>query len=407
MADLESFRSEVRAWIEANAPASLRGRALDPTSVTWGGRRAQVHPDQRRWLDLMGERGWTAPTWPREYGGGGLSPAEAAVVQQEVARLKLPTPLAGMGLSMIGPTLLQHGNEEQKREHLPKIVRGEVRWCQGYSEPGAGSDLAALQTSAVRDGDAYVVNGQKIWTSGANSADWMFMLVRTDRASKHQGISFLLLDMTTPGIEVRPIKLISGSSPFCETFFTDVRVPVKNLVGRENEGWTIGKALLGFERSGIGGMGGASGGGPVRAEGRGGPQIAELARRYVGDAGGKVADPILRDRMAQLGMDQQCFQLTVQRAADHRKKGHAPGSETSMFKLYSTELGQRRDELLLAIRGPRALGWESGSGFADDEIAHTRGWLGARATTIYGGTSEIQLNIIAKRVLGLPDDPGT
>ena len=405
MNEMNQFRDEVRSWIEANAPEALRGRAFDPTWVSWGGRRAQLHPDQRTWLARMAERGWTAPTWPREYGGGGLSRDEAAVVQQEIARLKLPTPLAGMGLSMIGPTLLQHGNEEQRHEHLTKIVRGEVRWCQGYSEPGAGSDLASLQTAAVRDGDDYVVNGQKIWTSGATSADWMFMLVRTDRASKHQGISFLLVDMTTPGIEVRPIKLISGNSPFCETFFTDVRVPAKNLVGRENEGWTIGKALLGFERSGIGGMGGAAGGGPVRAEGRAGPQLAQLARRHLGDDGGRIADPVLRDRMAQLGMDQQCFQLTVQRAADNRKAGHAPGSETSMFKLYSTELGQRRDELLLAIRGPEALGWE-GEGFEDEDIAQTRGWLGARGTTIYGGTSEIQLNIIAKRVLGLPDDPG-
>lgn len=400
MDDLNAFRNDVRAWLEANAPASLRGHAFDPSSITWGGRRVPVPPDQRLWLDRMAERGWTAPTWPREYGGGGLSQAEANVLQQEIARLKLPPPLAGMGLSMIGPTLLHHASEEQKREYVPKIVSGEQRWCQGYSEPGAGSDLAALQCSAVRDGDEYVVNGQKTWTTGGNFADWMFMLVRTDRSSKHQGISFLLVDMNTPGIEVRPIRLISGSSPFCETFFTDVRVPVKNLVGRENEGWTIGKALLGFERSGI-----ASDGRPARGEGRGAPQLAQLARRHVGEHDSKLADPMLRDRITQLGMDQQCLQFTAQRAGDNRKAGLAPGSETSMFKLYSTELGQRRDELLLAIRGPQALGWE-GEGFDDDDLAQTRGWLSARATTIYGGTTEIQLNIIAKRVLGLPDDPG-
>ncbi|MGH8009361.1 MAG: acyl-CoA dehydrogenase family protein, partial [Candidatus Binatia bacterium] len=227
MADLETFRAEVRRWLADNAPRSIMDiTARIPGSTNWGGRRPTfAHPDMKVWLDMMAERGWTAPEWPTEYGGGGLSKAEAKVLQEEMAALKLPLPLAGAGVAMIGPTLLQFGTEEQKREHLPKIVRGEIAWCQGYSEPGAGSDLASLQTRAVRQGDHFVINGQKIWTTHAHLSDWMFMLVRTDpTATKHAGITFLLMDMETPGVEVKPIKLISGISHFCETFLTDVQV---------------------------------------------------------------------------------------------------------------------------------------------------------------------------------------
>ena len=232
MADLETFRVETRQWLTDNAPASIVGTASSELEGNWGGRKARyTNPDAKVWLDRMADKGWTAPEWPTRYGGGGLSKAEAKIVREEMAALKLPVPLIGFGLTMIGPTLLEYGTEEQKREHLPRIVRGEIRWCQGYSEPGSGSDLASLQTKAVLDGDFYTINGQKIWTSYANFADWMFMLVRTDPdAPKHRGITFMLMDMETPGVETRPIKLISGSSPFCETFLTDVRVPAKNVV---------------------------------------------------------------------------------------------------------------------------------------------------------------------------------
>src|SRR5437667_6725059 len=249
MADLHTFREETCRWLEANAPASMRTPPTNPDEICWGGRKTRYPPDVTRWLAVMAERGWTAPTWPREYGGGGLSETEAKVLAQEIAKLGLRPPLVGFGLTMIGPLLLQVGTEEQKRQHLPPIVRGEIRWCQGYSEPGAGSDLASLQTRAVRDGDVFVVNGQKIWTSYADKADWMFLLVRTDpEAPKHNGITFLLMDMETAGVSVRPIKLISGASPFCETFLSDVRVPARNVVGRVNGGWRIAKTLLGFER---------------------------------------------------------------------------------------------------------------------------------------------------------------
>jgi alkylation response protein AidB-like acyl-CoA dehydrogenase len=303
-----------------------------------------------------------------------------------------------MGLRMLGPTLLMHGNEAQKREHLPKIVRGEARWCQGFSEPSAGSDLASIQTSARRDGDHYVVNGQKTWTSGGMYGNWIFVLVRTDPHSKHDGITFLLVPMKDPGIEVRPIRLISGNSPFCETFFTDVRVPVQNAVGGENRGWPVAKTLLGFERSGDDG-----GGGTMRARrdpGEGGSMV-QAAKQLVGEVDGKIADSSIRDRVARYQLDRTAFQLTRRRSQEAGKLAGGPGPETSLFKLYATELGQRRDELMLAIRGSDALGWE-GAGFSADDLAQTRAWLSAKATTIYAGTSEIQRNIIAKRVLKLP-----
>jgi alkylation response protein AidB-like acyl-CoA dehydrogenase len=397
--DPEAFRSELRAWLDANAPKSLAGAVGNELEGIWGGRKATwTNPDAKRWLDACAERGFTAPEWPRAYGGGGLSRDEAKVLRQELARLRMPPPLIGFGLTMIGPVLLQFGSEEQKKQHLPKICRGEIRWCQGYSEPGAGSDLAGLQCRAVVDGDHYVVNGQKIWTSYADQADWMFCLVRTDpTAKKQEGITFLLFDMETPGVTVKPIPLISGSSPFCETFLTDVRVPVANVLGKVNGGWTVAKALLAHERTMIAdAFGGASGGGKSR-----GP--AALARDAVGtEADGRLADASLRHRIAQTEMDTRAFVLTTQRSRDAAKAGHGPGPESSMFKIYGTELNQRRMELLVSIAGPQALGWE-GPGFDERELDVTRQWLRSRGNTIEGGTSEVQLNIIAKRVLGLPD----
>ena len=397
MNDLERFHAEAREWLLANAPQSMFTPARSEEDVCWGGRKTNYPPDVKQWLKVMGERGWTAPTWPKEYGGGGLSSAEAKVLHDEMRGLKLRPALAGFGLTMIGPLLLHEGSEEQKREHLPPIVRGEIRWCQGYSEPGAGSDLAGLQTRAVADGDDFVIAGQKIWTTYADKADWMFLLVRTDpNAAKHAGISFILMDMSSPGVAVRPIRLISGYSPFCETFLQDVRVPRKNVVGKVNGGWPIAKTLLGFERTMI------ADAFLERDDATGSDRVVDLARRYLGPAAGPIDDPLIRDRITQSKLDQQCLDLTLQRTKDSVKAGQPPGPESSIFKYYGTELNKRRHELLLSILGPQALGWE-GEGFEPREVKLTREWLRSRANSIEGGTSEIQLNIIAKRVLGLPD----
>jgi alkylation response protein AidB-like acyl-CoA dehydrogenase len=394
MADLEKFRRETRKWLDDHAPPIARQPVTNTDELCWGGRKAKIEPGVRQWLDVMGERGWTAPTWPSEYGGGGLDKQEARVLGQEMASLGLRPPLIGFGLNMIGPLLLQEGTEELRKEHLPPIIRGEIRWCQGYSEPGSGSDLASLQTRAVVDGDDFVLNGQKVWTSFADQADWMFILVRTDtQAPKHEGITFLLMDMGSPGVSVKPIRLISGKSPFCETFLTDVRVPRRNVVGRVNGGWTMAKALLGHERTMIAGMG---------TERTQGDSLVDLARRYVEGSEKRISDAVLRDRVAQVELDRKCFELTLARSRDGQKAGHKPGPETSFFKLYGTELNQRRRELMMQIAGPQALGWE-GAGFEDDEIRIARDWLRSRGNSIEGGTSEVQLNIIAKRVLGLPD----
>jgi acyl-CoA dehydrogenase len=396
MTELDAFRGEIRAWLEAHCPASMRTPATEEEDV-WGGRRA-VFPsgDARVWLERAASRGLTAPTWPREYGGGGLSRDEATVVAEEMRRLGCRAPLKSLGVWMLGPVLLRYGTTEQKLEHLPKIARGEIRWCQGYSEPGAGSDLASLQTRAVRSGDEYVITGQKTWTSQADKADWMFCLVRTDpEAPKHKGISFVLLDMTSPGISVRPIKLISGSSPFCETFFDGVRVPVENRVGAENAGWEIAKALLSEERTSISLSRDAS---SLEEE-----PLESLARRYLGgEAGAPLSDGVIRDQITRANLDLLCNKLTLRRTAEGTAAGRPPGPEASMFKLYGTELNKRRKELRLTRRGFSGLGWE-GEGFSTEELTATREWLRSRANSIEGGSSEIQLNIIAKRVLGLPD----
>jgi len=398
MADLDSFRRDTRAWLLANAPPSMRTPLGEHEEPNWGGRKATYeNPEAKQWLDVMAGRGWTAPSWPTEYGGGGLSREEARVLAQEMAALHLRPPLVGFGLSMIGPTLLQLGTEELKRAHIPPIVRGEIRWCQGYSEPGSGSDLASLQTRAVVDGDDFIVTGQKIWTSYADLADWMFLLVRTDSdAPKHEGITFLLMDMASPGVSVKPITLISGYSPFCETFLDHVRVPRRQVLGAVNQGWGVAKALLGHERSMIADIAKGFGGASTERS------TVDLARAYLGERDGRIADPILRDRLAQNEMDKRCLDWTLARSRDTAKAGHTPGPETSIFKYYGTELNKRRRELKVAILGPQALGWE-GDGFSREEVELTREWLRSRANSIEGGTSEIQLNIIAKRVLGLPD----
>jgi alkylation response protein AidB-like acyl-CoA dehydrogenase len=392
--DLEQFREATHKWLVANAPKSMFTPVESVEELCWGGRKATYPPDVKRWLDVMAERGWTAPTWPREYGGGGLGKAEAKVVSQEMAKLRLRPPLTGFGLTMIGPLLLQEATEELKRAHLPPIVRGEVRWCQGYSEPGAGSDLAGLQTRAVLDGDDFVITGQKIWTSYADKADWMFLLVRTDaNVRKQNGITFVLMDMSSPGVSVRPIRLISGASPFCETFLDNVRVPRAQVVGKINGGWGVAKALLGHERTMIADA--------FKDAAHSNP-LLEAARRYLPASDGRIADPVLRDRITQNELDQRCLDLTLKRSRDSMKAGHKPGPETSIFKYYGTEANMRRRELMVSVAGPQGLGWE-GTGFDPSELGMTRDWLRSRGNSIEGGTSEIQLNIIAKRVLGLPD----
>ncbi|MBD3646301.1 MAG: acyl-CoA dehydrogenase family protein, partial [Pseudomonadales bacterium] len=310
MSDLETFRKETRAWLEENCTESMRTPGSEDETV-WGGRRETFkNPDSKVWLERMAGKGWTCPTWPKEYGGGGLSHQENMVLQQELMRIHARQPLVSFGISMLGPVLLEYGTEEQKQEHIPKIIRGEIRWCQGYSEPGAGSDLAGLQTKAVLEGDEFIVNGQKIWTSYADQADWMFCLVRTDfEAPKHSGISFVLFDMESPGVSTRPIKLISGNSPFCETFLEDVHVPRKNLLGEMNEGWTIAKKLLQHERTMISGMGSRGRGSPERS-------MENLAKKYVGEADGRVAHESLRDDISQHKMNGEEFSLTVRRAGE-------------------------------------------------------------------------------------------
>ena len=322
------------------------------------------------------------------------------ILAQELKSLSLPPPLIGFGLTMIGPTLLRFGTEEQKKEHLPKICRGEIRWCQGYSEPGSGSDLASLQTKAVREGDEFVINGTKVWTSYADQADWIFALVRNDNSGKKQeGITFILIDMESPGVSVSPILLISGKSPFCETHFTDVRASVSNVIHEIGAGWTVAKALLGHERTMIADAFGGPGGSAKAPGDR--SYLSSLAASHVGERDGVLADPLLRDQVAEFEMQSRAFALTVQRTKDAARLGHQPGSESSMFKIYGTELNQRRYELMVRILGPDALGWE-GPGFDEEDLATTRDWLRSRGNSIEGGTSEVQLNIIAKHVLGLP-----
>src|SRR5690349_3777280 len=307
MDDLDKFRDETRAWLEANCPPEMREPMRDESDACWGGRNPVFKNDaQKQWLEVMAARGWTVPDWPKEYGGGGLSPAETKILRQEMARINARNPLMSFGISMLGPALLKYGNEEQKKLYLNQIARGEIRWCQGYSEPGAGSDLASLQTKCEDKGDHWLVNGQKVWTSYADQADWIFCLVRTDTSKKHEGISFVLFDMTSPGVEARPIKLISGSSPFCETFFDNVKVPKDQLVGKLNGGWDIAKRLLQYERQnisagGFSGLGGAS----MR-------EPSEIAKRYVGvDEKGRIADPGLRERIAKHDMDARAFMFTI------------------------------------------------------------------------------------------------
>jgi alkylation response protein AidB-like acyl-CoA dehydrogenase len=399
-AELDTFRAEVRAWLEAEYPAELRkpDARTDPEAV-WGGRAFEGSDDpQSVWMRRVAEKGWTTPTWPTAYGGAGLTAQQARVIDQEIAHGRYRPPLLSFGIWMLGPVLLEYGDEAQKAEHMPKIVRGEIRWCQGYSEPGAGSDLASLATKCEDKGDHWQIDGQKVWTSYADKADWCFCLVRTDATKKHEGISFVLIDMRSPGVETRPIKLISGESPFCETFFTGVKIPKGNLVGKINGGWEIAKRLLQYERQNISagfGDGGSVGGGAAG-------DLGQVAKAYVGLEDGKLADLDLRQRITLNKMNFQALRQTIGRTAAESRAANGPSAATSIIKYAAAEFAKERGELMVEAMGAQGLGWQ-GEGFSAPEIATVHGWLRAKANSIEGGTSEVNLNVVSKRVLGLPD----
>lgn len=392
MANLEKFRSETRSWLEANCPPEMRQPVLVEADVFAGGRQATYQSEaQKVWFERMRDKHWVVPHWPSAYDGGGLDPDEAKIVRQEMAEINARPPLRGMGISMIGPALLKYGTEEQKKLHIPKILSGEIRWCQGYSEPNSGSDLASLQTRADVDGDDYIINGSKIWTSNAHKSDWIFCLVRTDfAAKKHEGISFILFDMATKGVTPKPIVLISGYSVFCETFFDNVRVPRNQVVGTVNKGWDVAKYLLQFERDSISSIGERGG---KRA-------MSEVAKEQVGvDGQRQLADPLLRAQLSSFEIDEVAFKYASERASDQMKVGQAHPSFSAAMKYYGSEMNKRRHELYMSMGGSDALEWESER---SQEGLAARTWLRTKANSIEGGTSEIMLGIVAKRILNLP-----
>jgi alkylation response protein AidB-like acyl-CoA dehydrogenase len=385
-ASIDEFRQEVRSWIEQTLPAELRV-----------GNRKDLPKERRRaWIKALAERGWIVPDWPVEYGGAGLDRKHAAIVKAELNAVRAPV-VRGFGVSMLGPTLLEFGTEEQNQEFLPLIARDEIQWCQGYSEPGAGSDLASLQTRAVREGDEYVITGQKIWTSYAHVADWIFCLVRTDPdAPKHDGITFILFPMKQPGVEVSPLRLIDGSADFSQVFFDGARAQAKHVVGPVNGGWTVAKRLLQHERTTDGGSeeGGITG---ALKE-----SLADLVRREVGLENGVLADPVIRQRLAAQEMEKRALALTMMRAVAEARAGQATRDISSLGKYRWADMVKNEQDIAMLALGTQGLGW-SAPGFDDIELERTRAWLTTRADSIWGGTNEIQLNVIAKRVLQIPE----
>ncbi len=385
--DLKEFRADLRAWLEQNCPPEMRDGAASEDDICWGGKQFRFQSDaQKDWLERCAAKGYTVPTWPRDYGGAGLTRDQEKIFHAEMGRINARPPLQSFGIWMLGPALLHFGTHEQKLQYLPPIARGDIRWCQGYSEPGAGSDLASVQTRGEDRGDHWLVNGQKVWTSYADKADWIFALVRTDReAPKHKGISFLLIDMQSDGVSTRPIKLISGASPFCETFFDDVKVPKSQIVGEENRGWDVAKYLLTHEREMISGGGqGLQGGRPL------GAVLAE-------DAGGHgLTDATLRAAAMRCEVDALAIGLTLERYKDKAEAGGGVGDASAMLKYMGTELNKQRHELLMSAGGSDALEW-------DGPLGNRAGdWLRTKANSIEGGTSEVMLSIVSRRVLGLP-----
>ena len=381
-AEEKAFQQEVREWLAENTPRGAAGFTMEREPMM-------------AWEQKLASKGWLAVSWPKQYGGPGWTPTQRYIWDEECARAGAPTHSV-FGINMCGPVIMAFGTPEQKEEHLPPIANGTRLWCQGYSEPGSGSDLASLKTRAERDGDEYVVNGQKIWTTAAHISDWIFCLVRTSQGErKQEGISFLLIDMKSPGVEVRPILLINGGSPFCETFFTDVKVPKGNLVGEPGKGWEIAKRLLQYERINIS----KTGFGSDRSAGL---SLPEVAKKYVGVKHGVLADTDLRARITKNEMYSDAFNLTIQRNEAQAKAGGDVGPATSIVKYAAATMNKEKTELQVEALGLQALGWE-GEGFKPGEIASTRAMLRAKGNSIEGGTSEINLNVVAKRVLGLRD----
>ena len=394
MANLDDFQQETRDWLEANCPAGAR----EPGPVPWGSTKIELDDASKKWLERMASRGWTVPSWPKEYGGAELSPDQYKILIDELKRINARPPLTGRGVNYIGPTILELGNDDQRERWLPGIARGEGGWAMGYSEPGAGSDLASLSMRAARHGDRYVINGRKIWTSDAMQADYIFVLARTaPDEPKHQGISLILVDMQQEGVQVRPIRLISGASPFNETLFEDALAHASDVVGGVNNGWTVGKRLLQFERSTHAGINTSGSQG-----GRSQPStMPEQIRRHAKVIGSRIADPGIRARLIRYQQNDLAQRLTQQRVIEETR-AHAPGFASSAIKLTGALHTQEGNELLLHASGTHGLDWgTTGSSIETSEIA--KAWLRQKALTIAGGTKEIQLNIIAKRVLGLPD----
>ena len=390
------FRAEVRAWLAENFPPALAGKTPRLMEAAMSG---TLDGDARKWQQSLAEKGWGAPTWPTEYGGAGLTQPQARIVSEEMHRVGAINPipmLAGMGVTMVGPTVLEYGSDDQKRRHLPGIASGEIRWCLGLSEPNAGSDLASLTTKAEDAGDHWVINGQKIWTSGADKSQWCGALVRTDpNVKKHDGISFVMLKMDQPGVRTRPIRLIAGASPFCETFFTDARAEKDDLLGPLNEGWSVVKRLLQHERQSQTNARGTEAG-PSES-------LQDMAKRYVGtDADGRLADADLRIRLASHLMDAAAHRLTIARITAEAKGAVQVTAAASILKNSATNVAQTGHELTLEIMGAQGLGWE-GDTFSPNEIAAVRNWLSGKAISIYGGSYEVQKNIISKNILGLPE----
>lgn len=393
--DLDEFRTQIATFISENCPAKLRDMPASERQICWGGKRFQFSCDEQRiWMENAARVGLTAPRWPTEYGGAALTREQEKVFREEMRDAKAPSPLESFGLWMLGPALLAFGTHEQKLKYLPDITNGRIRWCQGYSEPGAGSDLASVQTRGEDKGDHWVVNGQKIWTSYANHADWIFALVRTDKdAPKHKGISFMLIDMEAQGVTTKPIQLISGYSPFCETFFDDVTVPKvdeegnSRIVGELNRGWDVAKHLLTHEREMIGGGGSGAAGGIL-----GGRSLGQFLTSLDDDV---LDDAVLRSEAMELEVDTLAMGMTLERYKDMAKQGGV-GHASAMLKYSGTELNKRRYELLMSVGGSDAVEWDGPHGSVAPE------WLRTKANSIEGGTTEVMLDILSKRVLELP-----
>ncbi|RMF14929.1 MAG: pimeloyl-CoA dehydrogenase large subunit [Candidatus Dadabacteria bacterium] len=383
----ETFREEVRAFIQEAMPPHIREKAEKSGQFTMD--------EIMEWHRILYKKGWVAPHWPKEYGGAGFDAAQRFIFTEEMALAGAPG-LSPFGLSMVGPLIMHFGTPAQKERFLPKILSGEEVWCQGYSEPNAGSDLASLKCKAEDKGDHFVVNGQKTWTTYGQYADWIFCLVRTDSSGKKQeGISFLLIDMKTPGVKVVPMLTIGGTPAFCDTYFEDVEVPKENLLGPQNGGWTLAKALLGHERTMIGGTG------PLL---RSLNNLKRIAAECPDGQGQTLADdPSWRRRAAALEMRYRAHEMVVLKQIAEQQAGRQPGPEASIMKIVGTTLGQQIDELTMDTMGLNSLNW-----FNDPPaVPPLQEWVGSnfcynRATTIFGGSNEIQRNIMAKMLLGLP-----